>query len=54
MVERGDAQSSQTVDTIAAPGGSAVVRVVAGHSVVFFGQPQYQEHQAVISCGIVT
>ena len=54
IVERVDAQSCQTVDTIAAPRSSDVVQVVADRSVVFFGQPQYREHQAVISCGIIT
>jgi hypothetical protein len=39
---------------IVAPSGSDVVQVVARQSVVFFGQPQYHAHQAVISCGIVT
>ena len=54
VVERVDAQSCQTVDTIAAPKESDIVQVVADQSVVFFGQPQYHEHRAVISCGIVT
>jgi hypothetical protein len=54
IIERVDAPSCQTVDTIAAPTGSDVVRVAADQSVVFFGQPQYREHKAVISFGIVT
>ena len=53
IVERVDAQTCQTVDIITAPKGSDVVQVVADQSVVF-GQPLYHEHQAVISCGIVT
>jgi len=54
IIERVDAQSCQTVDTIAAPAGSDVVHVAADQAVVFFGQPQYRECKAVISCGIVT
>ena len=51
-IERVDAPSCQTVDTIAAPTGSDVVRVAPDQSAVFFGQPQYHEHKAVISFGI--
>lgn len=54
IVERVDARNCQTVDIITAPKGSDVVKVVADQSVVFFGQPQYRERLAVISCGIVT
>lgn len=54
IVERVDAESCQTIDMIAAPSGSDVIKVAADQSVVFFGQPQYHEHQAVISCGIVS
>jgi len=54
IVERMDAQTCETIDTIAAPRGNDVVRVIADRSVVFFGQPLYQDRQAVITCGIVS
>ena len=54
IVERVDAQSCETVDTIHAPRGSDVVQAVTDQSIVFLGEPQHHEHQAVISCGIVT
>jgi hypothetical protein len=54
IVERVDAESCHTVDTIAAPSGSDVVQVIADQAVVFFGRPLYRENQAVITCGLLT
>jgi hypothetical protein len=49
-----DAQTCQTVDTIAAPSGDYVVQVIADLALVFFGRPLRGERQAVISCATVT
>ena len=54
IIERVDAQTCQTVDTIAAPSGNDVVQVIADRAVVFFGRPLNGERQAVISCATVT
>lgn len=54
IIERVDAQTCQTVDTIAAPSGNDVVQVCADRAVVFFGRTQHGERQAVISCATVT
>jgi len=53
IIERVDAETCKTVDTIAAPSGNDVVQVVADHAVVFFGRTLYRERQAVISCATV-
>ena len=54
IIERVDAQTCQTVDTIAAPSGDDVVQVIADRALVFFGRPLHGERQAVISCATVT
>jgi hypothetical protein len=54
IIERVDAQTCQTVDTIAAPSGTDVVQAIADRAVVFFGRTLDGERKAVISCATVS
>jgi len=53
IVQRVDADTGQTIDTINAPAGKDVVRVSAEKSAIFFAVPEYHENRAVIYCATV-